>query len=80
MTQEEFKAILEENTYFPNIKENAMYRFPAINFYIQHLDLSINGVRIKDFIGHIIEPKTEEEYRLICYAFLLLRQRFGFEK
>jgi hypothetical protein len=81
MTQKEFLDILKENKYFPDIKENAMYRFPVVKYYIENmLNLVVNGIPINKVIGTLLEPTTEEEYKLICYVFLILRQRYGYEK
>jgi len=81
MSKEEFLKLLEENKYFEDYKENAMHRFPAIQYFIDNeLKVILNGTNLSKFIGTVKEPKDDADYQLVCIAFNGLRQKYGFNK
>lgn len=74
MTNEEFIKTLKEDQYFKDFKEHSLHRYPVVKYYIEnYLNLTINGVNIGKII-QLLEPTTDEQYRLINQAFNSIKE------
>jgi len=80
MNEKEFLELIKENKYFEDYKENALYRFPAVKYFLENkFNMFVNGMPFKNLVREVLPPTTDEGYQYTCYLYLIIRMKYGYK-